>query len=330
MSSVVRRRPAFTLIELLVVIAIIAILIALLLPAVQQAREAARRTQCRNNLKQLGLAIHNYHDNFSRFPIGEQTPAFRMNWRFPLMPYLDQAPIFNQCDTSYANVVANVGGFASMGGSGYGVGTGANAVLKGYKAPGYNCPSSPLGTNSNSGPTKNNPELLQTHDYVGISGATPDPAGRTTVCSPQTGYGGIYCNNGFLAPNDCFNIKDGPDGTSNTMIISEQSGAIATQDYRSVYYGGWDGITSGSKAPAMSGSPWGSGTTAVRYAINPKTVDVGTDNTWDANTALTSYHVGGVHVLMTDGAVRFIGENIDFTNLLRIASKDDGQVVSEF
>lgn len=324
------RHSAFTLIELLVVIAIIAVLIALLLPAVQQAREAARRTQCRNNMKQLGLAIHNYHDQSTRFPIGEQSPAFRMNWRFSLLPFLDQAPMFNKTDTSYTQVVGTLGGYASAGSSGYGVGTGPNAVLKGWSMPGYNCPSGALGTNSNSGPTKNNTELLQTHDYVGISGATPDPAGRTTVCSAQTGYGGIYCNNGFLAPNDCFSIRDGTDGTSNTMIIAEQSGPIAMSDYRSVYYGGWCGITTGGKAPGMTGSPWGSGTTSIRYTINPKTVAVGTDNTWDANTALTSYHVGGVNVLMADGAVRFISDNIDFQTLLRVAARDDGQVLGEF
>lgn len=324
------RHSAFTLIELLVVIAIIAVLIALLLPAVQQAREAARRTQCRNNMKQLGLAIHNYHDQSTRFPIGEQSPVFRMNWRFSLLPFLDQAPMFNQTDTSYTQVVGTLGGYASAGGSGYGVGTGRNAVLKGWAMPGYNCPSGALGSNSNSGPTKNNSERLQTHDYVGISGASPDPAARTTVCSAQTGYGGIYCNNGFLAPNDCFSIRDGTDGTSNTMIIAEQSGPIAMSDYRSVYYGGWCGITSGAKSPSMSGSPWGSGTTTVRYTINPKTVDVGTNDTWDANTALTSYHVGGINVLMADGAVRFISENINFPTLLRLAAKDDGQVLGEF
>src|ERR1700743_3589678 len=92
------RRPSvrgFTLIELLVVIAIIAVLIALLLPAVQQAREAARRSQCKNNLKQIGLALHNYADASKTFPIGQQAANSKANWRVGLFPYLDQAPLFN-------------------------------------------------------------------------------------------------------------------------------------------------------------------------------------------------------------------------------------------
>src|SRR5690606_5643888 len=101
LSVISRRRQAqgFTLIELLVVIAIIAVLIALLLPAVQQAREAARRTQCKNNLKQLGLALHNYHDVYNSFPMGTQTPLTgASSWRFALLPYLDQAVVYNQAD----------------------------------------------------------------------------------------------------------------------------------------------------------------------------------------------------------------------------------------
>ncbi len=327
-----RPRIGFTLIELLVVIAIIAILIALLLPAVQQAREAARRTQCKNSLKQQGLAIHNYHDVYSSFPIGEQSPFYKPNWRVGLLPYLDQAPLFNKLNFDAApRSVSTFGNFASGAGqptSGYGT---QNAVLTGLIVPSFECPSSPLDNKSNSGPTKNNGEFGQTHDYVGIMGATPDPAGRTTgTCSAQTGYGGIYCNSGLLIPNKNFNISACVDGTSNTLIIAEQSGVVALQDIRSVYYGGWSGVTSGGDPAGFTGSPWGSGTTTVRYAINSKTTAVGSDNTWDANTVLNSYHVGGIHALLADGSVRFLSENMDFTTLTRICSKDDAQVTSDF
>src|SRR6187455_2473364 len=94
--SVTRR--GFTLIEMLVVIAIIAILVALLLPAVQQAREAARRSQCKNNLKQIGLAMHNYHDTFNGFPnggIASSVGGWGLSWYIRILPYIDQAPVFN-------------------------------------------------------------------------------------------------------------------------------------------------------------------------------------------------------------------------------------------
>ena len=103
------KKSAFTLIELLVVIAIIAILIALLLPAVQQAREAARRSQCKNNLKQFGLALHNYHDTFSMFPIGgtgDRDYRPRVSWQVRVLPFLDQAPLYNQIDMAGTTAIA--------------------------------------------------------------------------------------------------------------------------------------------------------------------------------------------------------------------------------
>jgi prepilin-type N-terminal cleavage/methylation domain-containing protein len=104
MSKAARPQRGFTLIELLVVIAIIAILIALLLPAVQQAREAARRTQCRNNMKQIGLALHNYHDRHQRFPIGVTEQNGQLSWHPYILPDIDQAPLYNKFDWSGTNL----------------------------------------------------------------------------------------------------------------------------------------------------------------------------------------------------------------------------------
>ncbi|WP_417385075.1 DUF1559 domain-containing protein [Gimesia sp.] len=329
------RIRGFTLIELLVVIAIIAILIALLLPAVQQAREAARRSTCKNQLKQIGLALHNYHDNYLRFPIGEQAGYIRPNWRAPILPFLDQAPAYNQMNF---NISTTVGGFMSenSGGSyGYGTGAGTNEVLKTLRVPVYNCPSSPFSNTSNDN-GMNNYNQGQTMDYVGIAGATPAPGSSSGSCSVTgAGYGnGTYCNNGLLAPNDSFRIRDVKDGTSNTMIVAEQSGQVNGKDCRSNYYGGWSGIGTASKMPSLgSGSNWGSGTTTVMYSINSFwTSGAPTEASapYGANTVLNSFHTGGTHVLLTDGAVRFVSENIDFSTLANLASKNDGNVLGEF
>ena len=314
-------KRGFTLIELLVVIAIIAILIALLLPAVQQAREAARRTQCRNNMKQLGLAIHNYHDNNRKFPMGTRYPTSAPNWRIAILPFLDQAPLYNQLN------------FAGSFNAGYT----NNTVLTSLFVAAYKCPSSTLPSNSTSFSGNSGAGML--HDYVGISGATPDPAARTSECSPEHRYGGITCINGMLSPNLSRSMRDVTDGTSNTMIIAEQSGPIGTADLRANYYGGWGGFTrpmGGTDSIATLTSwttttdTWGTAVTTVRYSPNPAVTSSGNDNVYDMNTALTSYHEGGVHVLMCDGAVRFVSENVAFTTLTNLASRADGVVLGEF
>jgi prepilin-type N-terminal cleavage/methylation domain-containing protein len=326
----VPRPRAFTLIELLVVIAIIAILIALLLPAVQQAREAARRSTCKNNVKQLTLALHNYHDVHRMFPIGEgvvvghgdKDPADRPNWAGPnwrihVLPYIDQKPVYDQLDFNLPFDACRPGV------------QGTNTVLVGLVIPVFKCPSSSapsLGTNISPSPTNNNVKNVMLPDYVGMSGATGFGG-----CSGQTGYGGIYCDNGLLVPNESFAIRDAIDGTSNTILVAEQSGMIGnTQDIRSVYYGGFSAHTATTKAPTFTGSPWGSGTTTVRYRINDNVAQVGSDSTWDGNTVINSFHPGGVHIGLADGSVRFISDNINFDTLRRLAAKNDNQPVGEF
>jgi len=330
------RMRGFTLIELLVVIAIIAILIALLLPAVQQAREAARRTQCKNNLKQLGLALHNYHDTFISFPLGALAPYHNGNWRSKILPYLDQAPLYNRLTASEPSVASGYSGQRNDAINIGVYGTGSYGVLAGLTVTAYACPSNPTDTNFNSvsNPTMNNAERGQTHDYVGVAGAGPDPGGRAGQCSADLSGRGIICQNGLLYPNGSTQMRDVTDGTSNTLIVAEQSGLVNKQPLSANYQGGWAGWYSSFVKPAAvtNAGEFGAGTTTLRYAINLKTTSPpnGTASTYSHNTVIGSFHVGGTQVLLADGSVRFLSENMDLLTLLNLGAKDDGNVIGEF
>ncbi len=329
----------FTLIELLVVIAIIAILIALLLPAVQQAREAARRSQCKNNLKQIGLALHNYHDVFGSFPIGSQSPQYKPNWRSAILPQLDLANIYNKLNF---NAPLNHGFMAGNGntaiGSGYDV---ENAVLNRLYVDVYKCPSSPAsafytGTSpvSNNGlPSPNGSlgtETGMTMDYVGIAGAYSTSVDYGGSCVPSWGgSGAMWCNNGILIVQLVTKTRDATDGLSNTLVIGEQSGFIANNDYRSNYFGGWGGTISGSGGIPGNAS-WGTGLHVVRSSPNPATAPAFGNQTYLPNSPLTSAHTGGIHGLLADGSVRFISDNTDMGTLRQLSSKQDGLTLGEF
>jgi len=332
MNTFSTKKPGFTLIELLVVIAIIAVLIALLLPAVQQAREAARRSQCKNHLKQIGLALHNYHDIYNGFPIGARaggdiaggTDASRwvygVNWRVSIFPQIDQAPLFNKLNF-------NTGSF-----SGYSVipADGGNEVLSGVLIPPYGCPSSAVDPLHNSTtPYYDNAGKMQVVHYVGIAGAYPDPAGRDAECG--TSNYGVPCNNGLLRPAAMTRLRDATDGSSNTLIVSEQSGLVGTVPISANYGGGWNGLSKPGPATGSVGAYFAAGITTVRWEPNTKTpTNVYSGEPYGSNTILNSFHVGGIHALSADGAVRFISNNINMDTLRGICSMNDGVVVGEF
>ncbi|MCP4786680.1 MAG: DUF1559 domain-containing protein [Fuerstiella sp.] len=327
------RHRAFTLIELLVVIAIIAILIALLLPAVQQAREAARRTQCKNNLKNILLSLHNYHDVHTTFPQGQTPGRPRLhccggNWRVHVLPYMDQGTVFSQIDWS---------GAYSFGGSrNYAAYAGGAEVFAGLRIPTFICPSSPLDPNDTT--VVNNQQMGQTHHYVGVSGSLGVPRGSNR----KTDYGGVVRGNGLLGVNRNARIRDATDGTSNTIMIAEQSADVnidgTNRNVSSNYYGGWSG-QAGRIATDRAGRPhWGAGTTCLRYPINhgvgkqriARSSIPGADRAWDFNTIINSYHTGGIQVGLGDGSIRFVSENLDFGTLQRLCSMNDGDTVGEF
>ncbi|WP_437222943.1 DUF1559 domain-containing protein [Planctomicrobium sp. SH661] len=340
----------FTLIELLVVIAIIAVLIALLLPAVQQAREAARRSQCKNNLKQIGLAIHNYIDVTNSFPLGSNGrglaippnggPAPGFNWRLRIFPQLEQSSVYNKLNLSLA---------ASYIGD---AGTNLD-YLTGLVIPVYSCPSSPLphiphGSFPAGGGWINEstayPKGIQVPMYVGISGAADGTTSSGALVYPGSqivgfenpSYKGFMTNNGTFLYNENVRLRDLTDGASNTLVVSEQSGTVNKFDIRSGYYGGYTGAQFGGPVPAngvnveTASNVWGVGITNINYRINSQTVADGTGHGAYPSTIINSFHVGGIHGLLGDGSVRFISENIDMENLRRLGARNDGLVLSEF
>ena len=297
-----RFRNGFTLIELLVVIAIIAILIALLLPAVQQAREAARRTQCKNNLKQIGLALHNYHDTFGLFPAGHQfrggldgdfTDADGGNafgWGYSILPYLEQASLFDQFNSSQdagENTIPTTPG-----------GTLFNATLCQTVIPVISCPSDDKPTNFNDGAIPNS----ATSSYQGASGSYDGYQGGGPTASPNK-----LRFNGVLQRDNRgqYGIGNIKDGTSNTILVAETKWAMDNnQRNRSRWYGAVDaagrpGANGATNALLVSGE-WAMNWTAIEGNPQP-------------HRTAGSEHEGGAQFLICDGSVRFISENIQHT-----------------
>ena len=316
------RRKGFTLIELLVVIAIIAILIALLLPAVQQAREAARRSTCKNNMKQLGLAFHNYHDTHTIFPPGTINPGSQQcDSVFPednilnhtcfqmLLPFFDQANIYNQYNFS---VPSNTTAFVGTCDSAYTRPTTDQFSIVPSPVPVFLCPSDPgepVGTNT----TGYYPNKDGMRTSYGIAANERD-SDKTVTWS-----GDSYAYKSALGHNGAAKMRDLIDGASNTMILIEnplRKGKTTSTGAHPGYGPIWNAYTHGFFTVPRS------------YGINrPASATQSRVNNWGAG----SFHEGGLHILLCDGSVRFLSENVHMTAVVRsLISIGNGEVLPEF
>jgi prepilin-type N-terminal cleavage/methylation domain-containing protein len=284
------RRRGFTLIELLVVIAIIAILVALLLPAVQQAREAARRSQCKSHLKQVGIALHNYHETHSQFPplliYNSNSCCTRwFNWMVMILPGMDQTTLYYSFDL-------NVNAFG-------GTGPDVNRDYTSTKIAAYRCPSdihSDKIRQWNFGGSTGMVGYAHTA-YLGCRGSTRSLPG----------------NGMFPDRNETVRFRDAIDGTSNTIHVGER-----TIDDAGQY--GWWAAGSGSDTHGLGDSVIDS--SEGFYQGDPQG-NADRFHWW-------SMHQGGAHFLMSDGAVRFMTYTMDHQTLLDLSTRHGEETINAF
>ncbi len=308
-----RRNRGFTLIELLVVIAIIAVLIALLLPAVQQAREAARRSQCKNNLKQMALAVHNYESTTNCIPPGRlgyasaAAPGGSTTNGFLtyILPYIDQANLYNSYNFDK--------GCFSID----------NEPVVSTVVPAYVCPSTPISPRTLTLPNQVDsaqPSVkAATMDYMGIRNIRRVVPTGTTI----TAYDGVMIQSGVIR------FRDLTDGLTNTILLLEIAGRpehFIGRKSEGAIGGGFNTYSSWSYNAAMAINNYTADGTATATTSIYGPCIMNCNNQFQAY----SFHTGGAHAALCDGSVRFLSENMSSDTYFRLGCRNDGEVLGDF
>ncbi|QDU73618.1 hypothetical protein Pan97_05940 [Bremerella volcania] len=287
-------KGGFTLVELLVVIAIIGVLIALLLPAVQQARESARRTQCVNNLKQVGLAVHNFHDTYGELPPSRIQYEY-LGWSALLLPFMEQNNLFDQLDLKkkYKD---------------------QTTAAQQASVAGYVCPSRHQEGDLTKVVQSINADNGAVWDYATVSG----PSGDNSIIRQLGKEKGmlIVAKGNKDKYSSQTNFASVTDGLTNTIMIGE----------RHVQIDNLKDETTGHDGPILSG--WAYTTMRAAGPDYPLASNMRDDVDGVAHLVFGSFHPGITNFVMGDASVRPIQVNIDEDNLGRLASRDDGEVIS--
>ncbi len=297
-------RRAFTLVELLVVIAIIGVLVALLLPAVQAAREASRRIKCSNNLKQIGLAMHNYHDTHLAFPAGARV-LNNLPWNVFILPQIEQQALYNQFDQ----------GTGAFNGGANQEGPNKN-IHATVRLNAYLCPSSVVNVFAThpSSALLDGRRTFAKH-YFGVMG--PKISGTTTGTyqfDPAPAGQGGFALQGILGRDSRVRMANVTDGTSNTLLVGEISnpGGDGGSWVRGIAFG-----TTQSAATGMCSSK------NINFGINVLLTPLSANQFNDISFA--SYHTRGAQFTLADGSVRYLSENINSAAYKAAASQDGGE-----